>query len=172
MKQQSPFVVICHEFFDAMPAFIFEYSELGWVEKLVDKAPEIAKGTDFAWTNSEPFSKSVKKILNPDVFFEDKELKSKLKVGDRIEICPKSLVLANSIAELLGKVDGALIAVDYGANHAYSDSLRGISGHKYLRNDQILEVPGEVDLSTYVNFRALSEAIMRVDGMKKPKIIT
>ena len=118
-----------------MPPFIFEYTELGWVEKLVDKSPEIAKDMDFTWTNSEPFSKSVKKILNPDVFFEDKELKSKLRVGDRIEICPKSLVLANSIAELLSKVDGALLAVDYGANHAYSDSLRGISGHKFVRNE-------------------------------------
>lgn len=35
----KPVLILCHEFFDAMPAMIFEYSKMGWVEKLVDKMP-------------------------------------------------------------------------------------------------------------------------------------
>jgi len=38
--QTKPNLFICHEFFDAMPAMIFEYSEMGWVEKLVGKTPK------------------------------------------------------------------------------------------------------------------------------------
>ena len=33
-------LVICHEFFDALPVMIFEKLERGWVEKLVDVSIE------------------------------------------------------------------------------------------------------------------------------------
>jgi hypothetical protein len=34
------------------------------------------------------------------------------------------MIIANSLAELVSKVGGGMLAVDYGANHSYSDSIR------------------------------------------------
>lgn len=31
-----PVLILAHEFFDALPVMIFEKTESGWVEKLVD----------------------------------------------------------------------------------------------------------------------------------------
>lgn len=171
-REISPFFVLCHEFFDAMPAFIFEYTDFGWVERLVDVEREVKLGNNFRWVHSEPFSESVKKILNPDIAFKDKKIQASLKPGDRVEVAPKSLILSNSIGELLQKVDGCMLAVDYGAEHHFSDSLRGIGSHKFATEDQILEVPGEIDLSTYVNFKAISESMRQIDDMARPVTIT
>ena len=49
-----------------------------------------------------------------------------------------------------------MLIVDYGECHAFSDSIRGISKHKYVPKDMLLELPGEIDLSAYVNFMALN----------------
>lgn len=90
--------------------------------------------------------------------------KDSLQNGDRIEISPKSLVMMNSFAELIAKIGGGILAIDYGDAFGFSNSLRvdladkGIANHKYVPNDLILECPGEVDLSAYVNFIALAQA--------------
>jgi len=34
-------LIICHEFFDALPVMIFEKLDQGWVEKLVDVSIEV-----------------------------------------------------------------------------------------------------------------------------------
>ena len=86
-----------------MPAMLFEYSKMGWVEKLVDKMPENMvdqSKKQFRLVDSEVNNRNVKKILNPREMF-DEEMLSQLKVGDRIEVQPKSLVLMNTFAELI-----------------------------------------------------------------------
>jgi SAM-dependent MidA family methyltransferase len=44
--------------------------------------------------------------------------------------------------------------MDYGENQGFSDSVRAIRNHKFVKN--VLDFPGEVDLSAYVNFLSLS----------------
>jgi NADH dehydrogenase [ubiquinone] 1 alpha subcomplex assembly factor 7 len=66
--------------------------------------------------------------------------------------------MANSLAELINKVNGAALIIDYGENHAFKDSVRAIRKHKFVEEDLLLEFPGEVDLSAYVNFLSLSHA--------------
>lgn len=73
-----------------------------------------------------------------------------------MEVQPKSLVITNSLAELISKRNGAMLAIDYGENQAFSDSIRGIRRHKFIKNEDILEYPGEIDLSAYVNFAHLT----------------
>lgn len=165
-NQNVPVLIICHEFFDAMPATIFEYSDLGWIEKLVDKSPEMIKDKDFQLVNSDPNSKNVKKILNPFKAFSE-EARKEIEIGDRIEVQPKSSILMNSFSELISKVDGGILVVDYGENHAFSDSIRGICHHKYIEDfSQLLEIPGEADISAYVNFLALAEVSEEVEGVE------
>ena len=71
----------------------------------------------------------------------------------------------NSFSELIAKIGGGVLAIDYGDSFGFSDSVRvvciviqGISNHKYVPKDYLLEFPGQIDLSAYVNFIALAHA--------------
>ena len=78
----------------------------------------------------------------------------------------------NSFAELISKVGGGVLSIDYGEDHAFSDSIRGISNHKYLKNlDELLEVPGEADISAYVNFKALKEVAEKIGTIEAYDIL-
>jgi NADH dehydrogenase [ubiquinone] 1 alpha subcomplex assembly factor 7 len=77
------------------------------------------------------------------------------------------MILMNSFAELISKIGGGVLSVDYGEDHAFSDSIRGISNHKYIENlEDLLEVPGEADISAYVNFMALADVAEDVNGVE------
>lgn len=158
--QTKPILFICHEFFDAMPAMIFAYSQMGWVEKLVGKTPASLVDQNkklFQFMDSEANCKSVRTILKPERIF-DREAREEIQLGDKIEVQPKSLILMNSFAELISKIGGAVLNIDYGDDCAFSDSVRGISGHKFIEKaEDLLEVPGQADISAYVNFLALAE---------------
>ncbi len=65
-------------------------------------------------------NKSVKTILQPEKTYKDGV---DLKDGDSIEISPRALLLANSISELISKVNGAALIIDYGEFHAFSGIL-------------------------------------------------
>lgn len=49
-----------------------------------------------------------------------------LKPKDSLEISPKSLVLVNSLSELINKTNGAMLIIDYGENQSLSNSIRVI----------------------------------------------
>lgn len=92
--------------------------------------------------------------------------------GDQIEVSPQAAVLMHSLAELVRKDDGAVLVVDYGEDHAFSDSVRAIRKHKYLAKEDLLDFPGEADLSVYVNFDQLRNVCESVPGMKAYPTIT
>eukprot|EP00743_Colponemidia_sp_Colp-15_P002698 GILK01002923.1.p1 GENE.GILK01002923.1~~GILK01002923.1.p1 ORF type:complete len:166 (-),score=33.83 GILK01002923.1:43-540(-) len=77
-----------------------------------------------------------------------------------IEVSPDSCSLAQDLAKTVSKHKGAALAIDYGANHALSDSLRGIIRHSF---EHPLCAPGNVDLSAWVDFSALSRAIQSLN---------
>lgn len=56
------------------------------------------------------------------------------------------------------KQTGCMLAVDYGDQHAFSDSTQALSRHKFC---SILERPGLVDITALVDFRALAASAMR-----------
>lgn len=74
--------------------------------------------------NSEPNSSNVKKILNPMESVAKDMYKDSIQNGDRMEISPKSMVMMNSFAELISKVGGGILAIDYGDAFGFSNSLR------------------------------------------------
>ena len=51
--------------------------------------------------------------MKPEITFKNIE---NFKQGDTIEIQPQSLVIMNSIAELITKINGAALIIDYGEN--------------------------------------------------------
>ena len=51
-------------------------------------------------------------------------LKDTIQNGDKVEICPKSMILMNSFSELISKIGGGVLVVDYGETFGFSDSVR------------------------------------------------
>ena len=46
------------------------------------------------------------------------------------------------------------LIIDYGEDHSFSNSFRGLKQHQLVKDDQeILDNIGNIDLTTYVNFR-------------------
>ncbi len=47
-----------------------------------------------------------------------------MKNGAKIEISPQSLLIANSLGELISKINGGALFIDYGESNFFSDSIR------------------------------------------------
>jgi NADH dehydrogenase [ubiquinone] 1 alpha subcomplex assembly factor 7 len=63
------------------------------------------------------------------------------------------------------------LIIDYGEEHAFSDSLRAIRQQKQYKGDDILKYPGECDLSAYVNFKALKYIVDGYEHLKHKGVI-
>jgi NADH dehydrogenase [ubiquinone] 1 alpha subcomplex assembly factor 7 len=79
-------------------------------------------------------------------------------VGAQAEICEAGLTLAGAIGERLARQGGWALIVDYGHDGALGASLQAVRGH---RGADILDRPGETDLSAHVDFAALARATGR-----------
>lgn len=66
--------------------------------------------------------------LQPDKLFSPAALKD-MKPGDRIEICPEAIALTKDICNLVELSNGMALVVDYGEDHSFSNSFRGLMNH-------------------------------------------
>ena len=73
-------------------------------------------------TLSEPNNENVLKHLKPDKLFKDKH--QDIKVGDQIELCPPATNMTQELCSLLEISRGISLIVDYGEDHAFSNSFR------------------------------------------------
>ncbi len=77
-------------------------------------------------------------------------------IGSVAEICPAGRALAHDIAARAVSFGGAALILDYGANQpGAGESLQAVRRH---RGHDVLESPGEADLSARVDFAALAAA--------------
>jgi NADH dehydrogenase [ubiquinone] 1 alpha subcomplex assembly factor 7 len=64
----------------------------------------------------------------------------------------------SDITSLVELTRGAALIVDYGEDHAFSNSFRGIKDHKLIKDwPSIFHNIGTLDLTAYVNFKQLSQ---------------
>jgi NADH dehydrogenase [ubiquinone] 1 alpha subcomplex assembly factor 7 len=169
----QPVVIIAHEVFDALPVHIFEFSsELGWCECLVG----LSNLDQFELTLSKGPNKNVQSILKPEKF-TSKRILQDLKPGDRIEQSPASLKLCSEMCEILKQSEHSSgIIIDYGDSRAFGSSIRvidkqGIKNHEKIAVEEWLQMPGEVDLSAYVDFAALEAVVARVKELRTGQLV-
>jgi NADH dehydrogenase [ubiquinone] 1 alpha subcomplex assembly factor 7 len=75
--------------------------------------------------------------------------------GSVCEISPAGLAVADGLARRIVANGGAALIIDYGyVKRACGDTLQAVRRHK--RHD-VLETPGEADLTAHVDFAALAE---------------
>ncbi|KTW25920.1 hypothetical protein T552_03194 [Pneumocystis carinii B80] len=168
----TPFIV-AHEFFDSMPIHKFEKTEHGWREFLVDLVSQDALYTkDSMGDSSKPLQ--FRLVLSKRPTYHSLTLPSisqrysMLPVGSCIEISPESLVLMERISKILlnnsNTAYGSALIIDYGPSDTIPiHTLRGIRSHHIVSP---FEKPGEVDLSSDVDFQALKEVVLKHDELE------
>jgi SAM-dependent MidA family methyltransferase len=64
------------------------------------------------------------------------------------------------------------LIIDYGEEHGFSDSIRGIKNQKLYKGADILNFSGQCDLSCYVNFKALMKVVHNYPTLKIGGIVS
>lgn len=134
----GPMIVIANEFFDALPVRQFERTRTGWCERLVGLAPD---GT---------------RLLRGLAPQADPRIDRDAPEGVVLTVPGAALAILRSLATRLVRHGGALLVIDYGhLRPGFGDSLQAVAGHAFA---DPLAAPGEADLTTHVDFSALSRA--------------
>ena len=171
--------VMAHELYDALPIHQFKYlGKNDWTEMCVklegidysrsgfqgkinlsaDDDQQVNQPSgDLIFGETGANTENVVKVLQPSKFFSE-EAKKDLKVGDTFEVCPSASDFTKDIASLVELTRGAALVVDYGEDHAFSNSFRGIQNHKLVKDwPTIFNQVGRLDLTSYVNFKQIAQ---------------
>jgi NADH dehydrogenase [ubiquinone] 1 alpha subcomplex assembly factor 7 len=139
-----PLFLIANEFFDALPIRQFVKTERGWCERMVMLD---ANGTLAFALAPVPVSGAA---IPPN--------RDGAPPGAVYETSPASLALVNQIARTIAVHSGAALIVDYGygADAGFGETLQEVGDNAFK---DILERPGEIDLSAHVDFAALGDEV-------------
>ncbi|WP_026608492.1 class I SAM-dependent methyltransferase [Methylocapsa acidiphila] len=133
----GPAIFVANEFFDALPVRHYVCAEGGWRERLVGLDCEGKLGFGLA---PEP----------------ELKLAAAGERGEILELGVAAIELMSALALRIASQGGALLALDYGYDApARGETLQALRRHRFA---DPLRDPGEADLTTHVDFRALSLA--------------
>jgi NADH dehydrogenase [ubiquinone] 1 alpha subcomplex assembly factor 7 len=137
----SPVLVIANEFFDALPIRQYVRAADGWRERMVGLSPD---GARFRF------------LERPAGAPDPVPAASGSGEGDIVEVCPEGTATAGAIGERVARDGGAALIVDYGhPRSAPGDTLQAVRRHVF---DDVLDRPGEADLTHHVDFEVLARA--------------
>ena len=135
----GPVLVIANEFFDALPIRQFERVDGAWQERAVTLASS-SQALRFAATESIPVETGF----------------GCAPAGAIVERAPAREALAGTLAARIAAEGGAALIVDYGHEQSgFGDTLQALKRH---RRHDVLDDPGEADLTAHVDFSALAAA--------------
>jgi len=144
----GPLLVIANEFIDALPIRQLVKTDAGWREKLVGLSAE-ADALAFALAPG----------ASPAIALVAAELRG-APAGSVCEVSPAGVAVVDGIARRIVTNGGAALIIDYGyVKRGCGDTLQAVRRHK--RHD-VLETPGEADLTAHVDFAALAETAAAV----------
>ena len=75
--------------------------------------------------------------------------------GVRLELAQDMWKSAQELALITDQRKGASLIIDYGDTATFTNTLRGIKDHRFVSDEEMLLMPGAVDLSVNVNFADL-----------------
>jgi SAM-dependent MidA family methyltransferase len=132
----KPLFLVANEFFDALPVHQFVNTAQGWRERMVVADADGALGL----------------ALSPLVAPGPRGAPQ----GGVRETCPAAQAIVAGIAHAVAAQGGAALIVDYGYDRpGFGETLQAVAGHAFK---DILDAPGEIDLSAHVDFTALAAA--------------
>ena len=133
--------IICfsNEFFDALPIRQFIFKNKSIFEKRV------------CLNNQNEFQFEFFKV---EESFNAKPEKKKLIESAVIECSETQVAILKSLCERVRKMQGCILIIDYGGEYGTVDTLQGMYKNKYC---DVLSKPGEVDLTSQVDFGIIAE---------------
>jgi NADH dehydrogenase [ubiquinone] 1 alpha subcomplex assembly factor 7 len=138
---RGPVVVVANEFFDALPVHQYVRVADGWRERMVGLS---ADGGRFRF------------VLEPTGNLDPPPAADVGGEGDLVEVCPDATATAGVIGERVARDGGAALIIDYGhPRSAAGDTLQAVRRHLF---DDVLDRPGEADLTHHVDFETLGRA--------------
>lgn len=148
---QGPLIVLANEFFDALPIRQFVKMGQAWHERMVG----LSDGKRSFGLNPLP----IPVTAMPDAVASAPD-NSVFEVG-----------LANGevmkrLAHIVSTQGGAILAIDYGYGRTQTgETLQGVRRHQYA---DVLDAPGETDLSAHVDFEALGNLAQKAGLAVQP----
>lgn len=137
----GPAIVVANEFLDALPVRQFERTEEGWCERMVGAADD---GSLKLGLMPSPVPEA---LLPPHA--------AGAIPGSIIEISPAVAAVTANVATRLVTSCGAALFIDYGHGRSgIGETLQAVRAHRYA---DILERPGECDLTAHVDFASVSQ---------------
>lgn len=136
----GPQFIIANEFFDALPIRQFVHTERGWCERMV----VVDKGAlSFALS---PLATAM-------------AVEGDAPIGGVYETSPAALALAEEIGHTITRRGGAALIIDYGYDTpGFGETLQAVGKHQFK---DVLDTPGEIDLTAHVDFTAFAAAARR-----------
>ncbi len=135
--EQLPLFFVANEFFDALPIRQYVKTDKGWCERMVT----ISDGKlAFALA---PIASGIERDGEP---------------GAVLEVCPSGAALVEEVGTVIAERGGAGLILDYGHGGGLGDTLQAVGRHRFA---ELLETPGEVDITAHVDFAALAQAAAR-----------
>lgn len=140
---KGPTFLIANEFFDALSIYQLIRTEAGFTERLL----ACAEDGELTFTEGDAPADLLDMISDLPAG----------EPGEIAEISPARNSLAHEIGERIHQEGGVALIIDYGAwvDHATGDTLQAVRDH---RPAGPLEAPGEVDLTSQVDFKRLGQA--------------
>ncbi len=140
----GPLLVVSNEFFDALPIRQFVRKADGWHERMVG----LDNDKRVFGLSPTPIPPSAMPASVADAE-EDSVFEVGLASGE----------VMSRLAALIGSKGGAFLTVDYGYGRTQTgETLQGVRAHRYA---DVLDAPGETDLSAHVDFEALGSVARR-----------
>ena len=130
----GPAIILANEFFDALPVRHYVRDAAGWHERLVglDAAGRLVFGAAC----------------------ETIEIGTPAAPGQVLEVNHAAMAMMGSLAGRIARQGGAFLVCDYGhPRSSLGETLQAVRGHRYAN---VLDAPGETDLTTHVDFAALA----------------
>ena len=138
----GPVLLVANEFFDALPVRQLQAVRGGWSERMIGVDP--AGGLRFAVA---PGPSPLAVLLPPQL------ASAQFAAGTVAEIAPQRERLMHDIAGRLCIDPGCALILDYGrAESGPGATLQAVRAHRQV---DVLDRPGESDLSAHVDFAAL-----------------
>jgi NADH dehydrogenase [ubiquinone] 1 alpha subcomplex assembly factor 7 len=137
----DPIFVIANEFFDALPIRQFVKTDDGWHERLIG----LKDSARVFGLSPTPIADSAAPQEVHGAY-----------AGEILEIGSAAVDAMQRISRKIALQGGAILAIDYGyAATQTGETLQAVKAHAFA---DLLEEPGQADLSSHVNFEVLGEA--------------
>ncbi len=148
-----PLILVANEFLDALPVRQFVLHAGKWVERVVGLSSDGALVFGLG-------------ALHLDKGAVPERITRDAKDGTIIEIAPAREAVAATIADHVESHGGLALLIDYGHTMTSAgDTLQAVRGHAFA---DVLAEPGLADITSHVDFEAVSRAAHRAGAVILP----